>query len=190
MDTPCPRVLATRPSKTLLDTLEVLCLERGSRGAFRLFTTTDESLSEIRWDLDPIEFDPPDHPDVETYLIESFWLTSLDLRELRQACVLYSQGVIENPLGTLNQQSIKALGSLGVVLLGFFNRIQTIDPGRGHSFEFLRDIDATIRRLEQLPNVPASVQSSIHECHLAYKKLIAEAISRTHDLGQYPHSSR
>lgn len=71
-----PRLLTTRISKLLIDNLETLCLITGTNKRYRIYTTTDESLIEGRWDLDPIEFDTVDDERVKTYLIEFFLVTS------------------------------------------------------------------------------------------------------------------
>ena len=66
-----PRILATRVSKTQTDSLEALCLEWGIDKRFRLYTSTDEDLSESVWDLDPVEFTDVEETDLVTYLVES-----------------------------------------------------------------------------------------------------------------------
>jgi hypothetical protein len=116
MPHPAPRVLATRISKTLTDTLEILCLERALTKAYRLYTTTDEGLSETFWDLDPVEFNRADESDLNTYLIESFWLTRISPGGIESACDLYDQGIFEISVGPENLQSATDLGSLGVLL--------------------------------------------------------------------------
>jgi len=93
MTHPAPRVLATRTSKTLTDTLEILCLERGLTKVYRLYTTTDEGLSETFWDLDPVEFNRTDESDLNTYLTESFWLTRISPTEIhREPAVRHRSG--------------------------------------------------------------------------------------------------
>ena len=178
-----PRVLATRRSKTLADTLELLCLEPGLTKRYRLYTTIDESLSETMWDLDPVEFDSTDDPDLHTYLTESFWMTTVSPLELRRACELYSSGVTGSPVGATNEQSVVDLGSLGVVLMEMFNRIQTIDPSEAHSSIVLQELDTNLRRLEALPNLSDSVRNSIHGCRLVYRELQAEAVLQAKHLG-------
>jgi hypothetical protein len=58
----------------------------GTNKRYRIYTTTDESLIEGRWDLDPIEFDTVDDERVKTYLIEFFWL--LQIRMISSAVYL------------------------------------------------------------------------------------------------------
>jgi hypothetical protein len=178
-----PRVLATRISKTLTDTLEILCLERGLTKAYRLYTTTDEGLSQFRWDLDPVEFNRTDEPDLNTYLIESFWLTRISPGEIHSACDLYEQGIFETSIGEANQQSTTDLGSLGVLLIEMFNRIQTINPKEAHSTEVLEYIDSNLSKLESLPSLPVTVQTSLHGCRLVYREILAESVMRNRKQG-------
>lgn len=183
MPNPAPRVLATRTSKTLTDTLEILCLERGLTKAFRLYTTTDEGLSETFWDLDPVEFNRADESDLNTYLIESFWLTRISPGEIQSACDLYQQGIIETSVGPENLKSATDLGSLGVLLIEMFNRIQTINPKDVHSVEVLEYIDSTLSKLESLPSLPMTVQTSLHGCRLVYREILAESVMRNRERG-------
>jgi hypothetical protein len=185
MTQPTPRLLATRDSKTLTDTIEMLCLERGISKLFRLYTTTDEGLSETFWDLDPVEFNRGDEPDLYAYLIESFWLTRISLGEIEGACDLYQQGVIEASVGPEDLQSVSDLGSLGVLLMEMFNRIQTISPKEVHSTDVLEYIDANISKLESLPALPKTVQTSLHGCRLVYREILAEAIQINRARGHY-----
>lgn len=92
-------MLATRAGKTLTDTIEILCLARGITKAFRLYTTTDEGLAETFWGLDPVEFNHSVEPDLNTYLVESFWLTRISPGEIQSACDLHRQGIIETSVG-------------------------------------------------------------------------------------------
>ena len=177
-----PRILATRPSKSRPDLFEVLCLTKGEKKWFRLFTTTDESLSEEVWDLDPIEFDEADEKSVSTYLIESFWLIRVDIPEIRTACELYEEGVTTTHVGELNSQSVTDLGSLGILLIESFNRIQTIDPKHAHAVDALEELRLTLDRLEAVPNLPVSVSQSIHGCRLVYSELLEEAELRRRQL--------
>ena len=183
MSPPAPRVLATRTSKTLTDTLEILCLERGLTKAYRLYTTTDEGLSETFWDLDPVEFNRPDESDLNTYLIESFWLTRISPGEIQSACDLYQQGIIETSVGPENLRSATDLGSLGVLLIEMFNRIQTINPKDAHSAEVLEYIDSNLTKLESLPSLPVTVQTSLHGCRLVYREILAESVMRNRERG-------
>ena len=98
-----PRLLTTRISKLLIDNLETLCLITGTNKRYRIYTTTDESLIEGRWDLDPIEFDTVDDERVKTYLIEFFWL--LQIRMISSAgylCFPIAQAPPLSQLRTLN----------------------------------------------------------------------------------------
>ena len=178
-----PRILATRVSKTSLDTLEVLCLEWGVVNRFRLYTTTEEDLSESFWDLDPVEFNRSDEPDLNTYLTESFWLTRISPGEIQSACDLYQQGIIETSVGPENLQSATDLGSLGVLLIEMFNRIQTINPKDAHSAEVLEYIDSNLSKLESLPSLPKTVQTSLHGCRLVYREILVEAMQRNKERG-------
>ena len=183
MPHPAPRVLATRISKTLTDTLEILCLERGLTKAYRLYTTTDEGLSKLPWDLDPVEFNRADESDLNIYLIESFWLTKISPGEIHSACDLYEQGIFETSMGEANQQSTTDLGSLGVLLIEMFNRIQTINPKEAHSTEVLEYIDSNLSKLESLPSLPVTVQTSLHGCRLVYREILAESVMRNRERG-------
>jgi len=183
MTHPAPRVLATRTSKTLTDTLEILCLERGLTKVYRLYTTTDEGLSEPFWDLDPVEFNRPVESDLNTYLTESFWLTRISPTEIQSACDLYQQGIIETSVGSENLQSATDLGSLGVLLIEMFNRIQTINPKDAHSAEVLAYIDSNLSKLESLPSLPKTVQTSLHGCRLVYREILVEAMQRNRERG-------
>lgn len=159
-----PRILATRVSKALPDTLEVLCLEWGIDHRFRLYTTTDEDLSESVWELDPVEFDTPDDTELATYLIESFWLTEISTRELRTGCQLYVNDVNENPSTSRYRDSIVALGSLGVLLIEVLNRAQAIDPADPEAPEALRRMERRLENLVGLPNLSDVVRDGINEC--------------------------
>jgi hypothetical protein len=178
-----PRLLATRISKPLVDTLETLCLITGTNKRYRIYTTTDESLIEGRWDLDPIEFDTADDERVKTYLIESFWLLQISQHELQRACEIYERGTVQTPVGTINDQAAIDLGSLGILLIEMFNRIQTIDPCNTHSTEVLAYIDTNLSKLESLPALPQSVKNSIHGCRLTYDEIRREVTLRSRELG-------
>jgi hypothetical protein len=184
MSSPRPsfRLLATRASKSLIDTLEALCLTKGTRQKYRIYTTIDESLVEGDWDLDPIEFDSADEEHVKIYLIESFWLLQISQHELRTVCGLYDQGITQTPVGVENDQAAIDLGSLGILLLEMFNRIQTIDPRDVHSGEMLDYLDTNLRKLESLPSLPASVKDSLHGCRLTYDEIRKEVIRRNQEL--------
>lgn len=182
VNTIAPRILAIRPSKSHADLLEVLCLRKGESKRFRLFTTTAESLQEEAWDLDPVEFDDPDEKPVSTYLIESFWLIRVDVPEIRNACELYDKGIVETPVGELNTQSVTDLGSLGILLIESFNRIQTIDPKHAYAVDALEELKITLDRLEAIPNLPTSVKQSIYGCRLVYSELREEAEWRKRQL--------
>lgn len=140
-----------------------------------MFTTTDETLEEETWDLDPIEFDDVDEKAVSTYLIESLWLTRVDVPEIRNACELYAKGISQTSTGDLNSQSVVDLGSLGILLIESFNRIQTIDPRHVYALEALEELNITLQRLEEIPNLPVTVKQSIHGCRLVYSELRREA---------------
>jgi hypothetical protein len=178
-----PRLLATRTSKSLIDTLETLCLITGTNKRYRIYTTTDESLIEGHWDLDPIEFDTVDDEQLKTYLIESFWLLQISQHELQKACELYDQGTAQTQVGAVNDQAAIDLGSLGILLIEMFNRIQTIDPRDAHSIEVLNYIDANLSKLESLPALPQSVRNSIHGCRLTYDEIRREVVLRNRELG-------
>lgn len=159
-----PRLLATRSSKGMTDTLEVLCLEWGIDQRFRLYTTTDEDLSESVWEIDPVEFDTPDDAKLTTYFIESFWLTEISTRELRTGCQLYVNGVTQSPATSRYRDSITALGSLGVLLIEALNRAQTIDPADPEAPEAPRRMERRLRNLVGLPKLSDVVRDGINEC--------------------------
>jgi hypothetical protein len=140
-------------------------------------------LIEGHWDLDPIEFDTVDDGQLKTYLIESFWLLHISQHELRKACALYDQGTAETPVGTVNDQAAINLGSLGILLIEMFNRIQNIDPCDAHSVEVLTYIDTNLSKLESLPALPQSVRNSIHGCRLTYDEIRREVVLRNRELG-------
>jgi len=57
----------------------------------------------------------------------------------------------------LDEQDRRALG---VLLIEMFNRIQTINPKDAHSAEVLAYIDSNLSKLESLPSLPKTVQTS------------------------------
>ena len=177
-----PRILATRPSKSHADLLEVLCLKEGREKRYRIYTTYEESLQEAEWELDPVEFDEADEKPVSTYLIESLWLIRVDVPEIRLACGLYDRGVTETEVGELNRQSVTDLGSLGILLVVSFNRVQTIDPAHAHALDALEELDLTLQRIERIPNLPLSVTQSIRGCRMVYQEMRDEAELRKRQL--------
>jgi len=136
------------------------------------------------WDLDPIEFNRTDEPDLNTYLIESFWLTKISPGEIQSACDLYDQGIFETFVGEACQKSTTDLDSLGVLLIEMFNRIQTINPKQAHSTKALEYIHSNVSKLESLLSLPVTVQTSLHGCRLAYREILAESVMRNRERGQ------
>jgi hypothetical protein len=57
-------------------------------------------------------------------------------------------GPTQTPVGMVNDQATIDLGSLGILLIEMFNRIQTIDPCDTHSVEVLNYIDTNLSKLE------------------------------------------
>ena len=86
-------------------------------------------------------------------------------------------------MGEANQQSTTDLGSLGVLLIEMFNRIQTINPKEAHSTEVLEYIDSNLSKLESLPSFPVAVQHSLHGCRLVYLEILAESMMRNRERG-------
>jgi len=170
-----PRILAARVSKTLPDTLEVLCLEWGIDKRFRLYTSTDEDLSESVWDLDPVEFTDVEETDLVTYLVESLWLTEISIEEIRTACGLYTNGIAETPAAALHKPSITLLGSLGVLLTEALNRIQTINPTDQDAPEARRRTEQRLHHLAKLPGLSSVVQDLISDCRSSYLELFSAA---------------
>ena len=170
-----PRILAARVSKTLPDTLEVLCLEWGMVNRFRLYTMTEGDLSESVWDLDPVEFSNAEEIDAITYLVESLWLTEIGIEELRTACGLYTKGIAETPAAARHKSSIALLGSLGVLLTEALNRVQTIDPAAPNSPDALRRIEKRLQNLSMLPELSSAVLCVISDCRSIYLEAIAAA---------------
>ena len=160
----------------------MLCLKEGCEKRYRIYTTHEESLQEAEWELDPVEFDEADEKPVSTYLIESLWLIRVDKPEIRLACGLYDRGVTETEVGELNRQSVTDLGSLGILLVESFNRIQTIDPAHTHALESLQELDESLKRIERIPNLPLSVTQSIRGCRMVYQEIRAEAELRKRQL--------
>lgn len=168
------RVLSTRVSKNKIDTLEVLCLKQGTIKRYRVFTTFDDEPGESSWDLDPIDFDSVNDEDLYRYLAESFWLLRIGLSEVQRACDLIDKKIFLTPVGASNELSISEMGSLGVVLIEIFNRIQTIDTSDDSSWEVLGYLNDNLSMIESLPTLPNSVQSSLHGCRLAYREISGE----------------
>jgi len=50
-------------------------------------------------------------------------------------------------VGEVNDQAQIDLGSLGILLIEMFNRIQTIDPRDAHSIEVLNYIDTNLSKI-------------------------------------------
>jgi hypothetical protein len=92
-------------------------------------------------------------------------------------------GPTQTPVATVNDQAAIDLGSLGILLIEMFNRIQTIDPRDAHSIEVLNYIDANLSKLESLPALPQSVRNSIHGCRLTYDEIRREVALRNRELG-------
>lgn len=169
------RVLATRVSNTEIDTVEVLWIKRGSLKRYRVYTSVDDGTSDSAWDLDPVDFDSKDDEELYRYLVESLWLLRISRSEIQRACDLFDQGVFITPVGASNIQSINEMGSLGVLLVEIFNRIQTIETSEESSCEVLGYINESLLMIESLPSLPISVQTSLHGCHLAYREMLGEA---------------
>jgi len=80
----------------------------------------------------------------------------------------------------LDEQDRRALG---VLLIEMFNRIQTINPKDAHSAEVLAYIDSNLSKLESLPSLPKTVQTSLHGCRLVYREILVEAMQRNRERG-------
>jgi len=168
------RILSTRVSDTKIDTLEVLCIKRGTIKKYRMFTSVDDEQQESRWDLDPVEFDSADDSELYRYLIESFWLLRISPSEVKRACTLFDKKVFLTPVGELNERSINEMGSLGAVLIEIFNRIQTIDTSEDCSRDVLQYLNDNLMKIDSLPSLPKSVRNSLHGCQLTYREIAAE----------------
>lgn len=169
------RVLSTRVSNTKIDTIEVLWIKRGALKRYRVYTSVDDEASDSSWDLDPVDFDSEDDEELYRYLVESFWLLRISRSEIQRACDLLDQGVFITPVGASNIQSINEMGSLGVLLVEIFNRIQTIETSEESASEVLGYISGNILMIESLPSLPTSVRNSLHGCHIAYREMLGEA---------------
>ena len=176
MSQQAPRVIATRISKEKIDTIEVLCLVFGDQKKYRLFTTTDEDLTEVTWDLDPVEFDRTDSADLERYLVESFWLLRICRSEIARACELFRAGITRSSGGKATTDTIEVLGGLGVLLVEMLNRIQTIDVADETTSVVLHYFEENLDLLNELRTSSTNVHGALHGCRLVFRELASELV--------------
>ena len=173
------RILATRKSKVLSDSLEVLCLETGARKRYRLVTTVNGTTAEFLHEVKPVEFDSADESSVTIFLIESMWRLRLTPREISQACRLLDGQIESDSLSRSDAGRDHLLGASSLLLLECVSRLETVTSEDIYALESLEMLDSSLKILESVTeHDPSFDVTRIQGLRAQYQAIWREAMRR------------
>jgi hypothetical protein len=178
------RILATRKSKILSDSLEVLCLEAGLTKRFRLVTTVNGSSVEFLHEVKPVEFDSAAEAQVEVFLVESMWRLRVTPREIERACLLFDGQSDNDSCSRAASSPEHSLGSLSLLLLECVSRLEVVTSDNMYSLESLEMLDASLSLLESVTeHHPSFDTTRVQSLRNQYQAIWEEAKRRRSEIG-------